>query len=323
MFSVWNATASMSRPGASVVALVNGNPVASAYGLTATCGPVQTGGNDQISFQIIGDTPGASVTVTIQGYQATDIGDLPQLGATGNATVVNIQPQDGATVFTTGDGFTPQTQPNNFASGLLDVSQWSAVQLAISPTGVQQVGVTLEWFLDPLTQVAGWSTMLVLPGAPGIPNFPYVGVILPNRGPLVQLAANAITGGPSFTWAAVLTQTNRSPGVNPYSVQAPYLCQDNGFSLANGNTQNIPLESLYSGPAAVRLQVPAGPTQLVLQALDGAGNFQSVWTQNGLTTTQQYELVIPNVSCRFQVTNNSGATQTYSLQSYITPTGSS
>jgi hypothetical protein len=323
MYNVWNATASLARPGASCVALVNTNPVASAYGLTATLGPVQSAGNDQVAFRVAGNTPGAPVSVLIQGYQASDVADLPQLGGTGNATIVNVQPQDGAEIVNIP---ATTTQPGNYSSGLLDVSQWESVALAINPIGTQVIGVTLQWFApDGQTQVGGWAAQLELPATGGFAGaqFPFAQLLLPNRGPLVQLAANAITGGPSFQWGANLFQSNRlSPG-QPYSVQGPWLAYFQGFTLGAGNTQNIPLTALYAGPMAVHVQIPAGPTQLNLQAIGDTGTMRTVFTASALAATSQFQMLCPGNQAQLQVANNTASSQTYSLQAYATPTGSS
>lgn len=324
MFSVWNATAALQRPGASVIALVNGNPVASAYGLTASLGPVQCGPNDQVSFQVLGNTPAAPVSVTIQGYQALELSDLPQLSGTANATIVNIQPQDGAELVNFGNGQSINVVP--YTSGLLDVSQWAGINLAIEPAGLNALtGVSLEWFAaDGVTQVGGWSSILQLPAIGGYQGaqFPFAQLLFPNSGPLVQLALSAVTGGgPNFQPQAVLFQTNRQRPVTPYGVMGPYLAAYPSFTLAAGNNQIIPLTALYSGPAAFHITNPGGAT-VQLNSDDGTGTLRTVWNLNAVNTSYQAVVNVPPTRAQFQVNNTSAGSLTYTFLAWAAPTGS-
>jgi hypothetical protein len=326
LYNVWNATAALSRPGASVVALVDGQPVASAYGLTATLGPVQSAGNSQVQFQIQGDTPGAPVSVVITGYQADNPGDLPQLGGTSNATIVNINPMDGAELVNLGNGGV-QNFPTNYVSTLMDVSQWESLLLAVNPqsSAAGGLGITAHWF-DPsgLVQLGGWGAEIAAPttGAYDGAQSPFGQLLLPNRGPQVIVGMNNLDSpGTPFSAGLQLFQSNRTAPGAIYSLAGPYLARYVSFTLASGNSQFIPCTGLYCGPAFVHWVVPAGPTIVNLQARM-PGGYITVWTNNGVAASGQATVTIPPAQCQFIVTNNSGASQTYSLEAWVPASGS-
>lgn len=190
-------------------------------------------------------------------------------------------------------------------SSTVDVSRFACVYSRITST-VSTFLVSFNWFSDPAGLFTLGSRQLVMTWQLGVDLRPR----LTNRGPFMNVTMNPI-GGVAFTGNLDTLATNRESPLE-MTPQNALLLDVQSVVINAGTTSTFYPSDFYAGPMLMWMGVTGASVTPTLEALSGAGVWETI-TQDSIAiaTNKYFTWIAPSGAWRLQVQNGGGANATF------------
>jgi hypothetical protein len=294
---IWNAYIDVVGQLAIIQCKVGQSVVAQANGTSPALGPVYTLPYEQVTFEIVGATPNTDVTVTLTGYYAYDVDDLPPIAAPPQ----NLQGPIVGSAVTTHFSMTNMTGGVGVFSSPIPLAGYGGFQLWVQTPAAIPVGEDIQFavqFYD-LTGNFIVQKLYFLDEHIHtiIDTIPMVGdhvIILAN--PTVNIA----------TINYLITPFQQIPSHNWLNDDGIFITQVG--SIAAGGAQEIFAGYVTTGPATMTLYTSSVTYNAQLRYWNGSGNifWQSVNANISNAVNAQVNIPAYPVSMRI-VNNGAGA----------------
>lgn len=193
---------------------------------------------------------------------------------------------------------------NDVNFGPFDVGDWTALFIYLKQIAGGGSLVNIHYQLD-----NGDQTTSSLSQAPAA--FNPATLVCQNVGEevVLELVGNAL--------GTIIDLVVAPSGFDRQQVGAYFLCHQAARNINAGVTQNITARTFWGVAQTVFRGLSGGPYNVVLQALDQAGNVQAILVDQEATQGFTIEHPLAPASMNWQVTNTAGVAGTFNLDTVI------